>query len=118
MGDQNHERKTQAAFLELEQSDIWPSNYNQPFYRLCRMIGFEVKPPHYATIFENVLVNGLPFGILWGAFMWIILWAYQPMPWWGAILSSIGAILLYGISMAAYFTYSHRRNGLTSWQDL
>lgn len=118
MNRESHDTKTNAAFKELRESDIWPSNYNQPYYVLVTKLGVEIRPPHYAYFLENTIVNGAPFGILWGAFMWLVYWAFQPMPWWGAILSTLAAIIMYGTLMAFYFQYSHRKNRLTPWDKL
>lgn len=106
------------AMDELEASPILEGNYAPPMHRLLRRLGYQPLPPHYAKFGLNWLMTGVPFGIIWGALMWLISWDVQDLSPIIALWASALAGTLFGFAIALYYRWSARRHGLSLWADL
>ncbi len=114
----DHQRKFVAALAELERTKIWPSNYNPPLLRLQRRLGWPARPPHYAPFWGIVVGYGIWFGVVWGLLMWFAAWRGQGFLPVVAIGTAAFAGALFGGMMALYYRISHRKHGLSRWEDL
>ncbi len=111
------EAKRDAALKELSKAGIQKANYRPPVLLLAWKLGLKQRPPHYNTFWANTLFNGIWFGVMWGLAMWILLWRSEGMPVLGALLAALFAGFLFGSMMAAYYRWSARKHGLTSWDE-
>jgi hypothetical protein len=93
-----------------------PHTYAPPVFRLLWYLGSELPPPHFLNFGALVLVMGLPFGLLWGGFMWLILFK-GALSGWALLLASIGIGLLFGSAMAAYYRATATKLKLPKWED-
>jgi hypothetical protein len=113
-----YEQRLARAVTELEASGIGRLNYAPPLFRLARAIGLRTRPPHYMSFTRAMLMLGPTFGLVWGAFMWLIQWRSAGMPWQGVALASLLAGVLFGLMMAGYYRWAGGRAGLSKWEDL
>ena len=112
------DRKYSRSIQELEGTSIWKSNYLPTTYRLQRLMGLRVKPPHYNSFLWNAVSLGLYFGLAWGALMWLLFWQRSDASVSAALLAALSAGLLFGLSMAAYYRWSARKHALSDWDEL
>ena len=110
--------KYAQAMVELNNSSIVEGNYAPPFHKLLRRWGVAVRPPHYAGFGTNWLMTGLFFGLLWGGFMWLVVWQLQELSGEVAAWASIAAGGLFGFVMAIYYKFSADKHKLSRWEDL
>ena len=106
------------AMEELGRSPILEGNYSPPLHKGLRRMGVELKPPHYAGFLANSIIAGIPFGILWGVLMWLVVWQSAQLPAAIAIWAGGMAGLLFGVMMAIYYRWSANRHHLSRWDDL
>jgi hypothetical protein len=97
---------------------MWRSNYLPPMTRALRGLGLAVRPPHYYSFFFNALMSGTDFAIFWGLAMWFLAWSGSGMSWYGAMVGAMFAGLLFGLTMAWYYSHSARKHNLSSWEGL
>jgi hypothetical protein len=99
----------------LKDRGYWVSNAIPPAWRLLWRFGFKAPPPYFLSFPIGALSAGLPFGIVWGAFMWLIFWWVMP-PWVMIVMASLAAVI-FGLAMAAFWRIQSHRLGLQSWQQ-
>lgn len=116
--DSAFEIRRRKAMAMLEKSGIRKSNYLPPATALLWKMGVKVPPPHFASFASTAAVNGLYFGLLWGAIMWLAGWSAQAFSLRAALLNAVFAGALFGVSMAAYYAYGRKKHLFPTWQSL
>jgi hypothetical protein len=112
------QNKLEAAQKELNEANIWKSNYNPPIVVLLRKLGFNIRPFHYCSFKSNFITASLWFGIIWGIIMWFTSWKNDHMPIQIAIFTSLLAGVVFGLFMALYYKRSAKKNNLSNWYTL
>jgi Family of unknown function (DUF6404) len=107
-----HREKVACFEQLLKDRGYWISNAIPPACRLLWRIGFETPPPYFLSFSVGVLSAGLPFGILWGAVMW--LWPDERSSE-SVLVSSALVGLFFGLSMAIFWRLQARSLGLPAW---
>ena len=110
--------KRARALQLLANTGMWRSNYEPPALRLLWRLGVDVPPPHFARFGSVALLAGTWFGVLWGGFMWLMMWSGAGMSIAAAALSATVAGALFGLSMAAYYAYGRQKYKLPTWAEL
>ncbi|WP_437357683.1 DUF6404 family protein [Inquilinus limosus] len=87
-------------------------------YRLLWRIGVKVPPPHFATLWQNICLEGVPFGVIWGFFIWLILWRNDERYAWAIVLAPAVAGFLFGTIMASRYRSEARTHAFPRWKDL
>jgi hypothetical protein len=104
-------KKRLIALELLASKGLKRSVYEPHHLRLLWYFGFDTPPPHFASFFSNILMNGTFFGIFWWVFREVFKWLqsgiFQSIDI-GAIVT-VGAV--YGFGMAVYYATWH---GLSS----
>lgn len=114
----DYSRKLAAALAEAERAGI-PRFWVFPLaWHLLRRLGWQFRPPLYATFGQNLLVFSLPFGVLWGLSMHFATWGpHGRVPGEQLALAFIAA-LLFGTAMAGFTAFTRGRKELSRWEDL
>lgn len=102
----------------LAQCGIMKSNYAPPIYRLLWRFGVKMPPPHFAGFIFNFLFTGTIFAVGFGTFVWLFSWSANGKSAAGAVLASLAAGILFGLSMASYYRYGARKHKLPAWPEL
>ena len=113
-----YEEKYQAALAELAAAGFRPKQTHPPLLRLLHRLGMKTRPPLYNSFWQNTVLLGGYFGLLWGILMYALIWRSNGVGLLGAIIASLLAGLLFGMAMAGFYRYSAKKRGLTPWQDL
>jgi hypothetical protein len=111
-------QKRQAALRLLAATGIWPSSYAPPLIRLLWRFGLDLPPPHFGSFWSNAAFMGTFFAIVWGAFMWLVLWSGQDLPWPFALAVAGAEGIMFGFAMASYYAYGKPKHNLPSWKEL
>ncbi|MEP5728973.1 MAG: DUF6404 family protein [Sulfitobacter sp.] len=114
----DYSRKYDAALTELNQTDMWPSNFAPPMLKVQKRLGFSARPPHYASFFSTMIGYAIWFGAVWGVLMWFISWRGQDFTIVAAAGAASLAGVVFGIVMATYYARGRRKYGLSRWEDL
>jgi len=114
----DYEHKFQAAMRELEQTNIWRSNYSPPALRLQRRLGQEARPPHYASFWRTMIGYGFWFGGVWGILMWFAQWRALGYSMTAAVITAAVAGVFFGLMIAGYYAWSRRKHRLSNWDEL
>ncbi len=112
------ENQRDQALAILAKTGMWQSNYAPPALKAAWAMGLKVPPPHFARFWPTAAALGTWFGVLWGLVMWFFIWSKQGMPLSGAVIASVVAGGLFGLSMAIYYAYGRRKYKLPSWGSL
>lgn len=110
--------KRAAALDLLAATGMRTNTYAPPFVRMLWWIGIDIPPPHFAGFLTNAILTGLPFSVVWGMLMWVVMWKAQGMPY---LFATIGAILtgiIYGCAMAGYYAWGKHKYQLPTWKDV
>jgi len=95
---------------------VKPSEAKPPVFRALWRMGFEPRPPLYASMAQLLLLPGAPAGILWATFMRLTVWHHVPL----AGVAGGGAF--FGCFLAGAMGWMARRTrvnkGLPSWSEL
>jgi hypothetical protein len=111
-------QQREAALKLLASTGILRSNYEPPLLRLLWRLGLNVPPPHFASFWGNAVVSGVFFAVGWGSLMWFLLWSRQGMSLAVFLVAAIVAGVLFGATMAGYYSYGKRKHALPSWREL
>lgn len=61
-------RKCRAALSELEKTGISRVAHYPLLFKLLHKFGLKIPLPPYNSFLSNVLITGIPFGVLFGFF--------------------------------------------------
>jgi hypothetical protein len=112
-----HQQKVEHLIADLRKQGVSPYTVAPPLFRLLWAMGFDVPPPFFLGFLTLTLLMGAFFGILWGACMWLLQWQAWHMPVELAVMTSAGAGLAFGLSMAAYYRWKAARLRLPPWES-
>lgn len=116
--DIEFERKKSAALLVLVEKGIFKKSCWPWQLRALWALGLKNKPPLFASFFSNAILLGVQWGVMYGIFMWFLLWKSQGVPIEKAVgLSALGG-LLFGLSMAGVFYFQARKKQFPRWESL
>ncbi|CAN5770775.1 DUF6404 family protein [soil metagenome] len=93
---------------------MWRSNYEPPILRLFWRLGIDLPPPHFSSFGITVLFSGGLFGLEMVAFFMLV----EDLSWLESIVLAPFAGLIFGVVLAAYYSYGKRKYQLPSWQQL
>ena len=88
-----------------------------PLFRLAWNLGLPIPPPQFLGFGALTAVMGVPFGVIWGAFMWLAIWKRQGVGIGGTVVASMFAGVLFGMVMAFFFRRKARKLCLPAWCD-
>jgi uncharacterized protein DUF6404 len=112
-----HRQKVDRLIADLGKRGVGAFTVAPPLFRLLWSLGLEVPPPLFLGFVTLTLLMGGFFGVVWGVFMWLLQWQSGRVPVETAVLNAVGAGLLFGLSMAAYYRWKAVRLGLPSWES-
>jgi hypothetical protein len=110
-----HKQKVEHLIADLRKHGVGPYTVAPPVFRLLWALGIRVPPPLFLGFLTLTVVMGLPFGLLWGAAMWLLMW--RDMAPGVTIIAAAAAGLLFGLGMAAYCRWQASHLQLPSWKD-
>jgi hypothetical protein len=110
--------KLNTAVRLMAAKGLRRSSYAPPLHQLVWLCNIPLRPPHFSSFLSNVATMGGFFGTAWGALMWLLIWQRSGMSGAAAIVQAAIGGVLFGIAMAAYFSYSARKHKLPAWSEL
>ncbi|WP_371867370.1 DUF6404 family protein [Pseudoduganella guangdongensis] len=81
-------------------------------------LGIDLAPPHFASFWQNFLVVGSYYTVMWGGPMWLLHWSKDGASFNTGLAYAIFAGAVFGGVIAASYERAKRRNGLPAWRDL
>lgn len=112
-----HRQKVECLIVDLGRRGVGAYTVAPPLFRLLWLLGLEVPPPLFLGFGKLTLGMGVPFGLFWGAFMWLVQWRTESVSVEAAALASVAVVVFFGLSMAAYYRWKAKRLGLPSWAN-
>jgi hypothetical protein len=102
---------------ELSKQGIPSSLYAPLLYRWAWRLGCNITPPLFASFVTNLLTIGAFFGLLWGGFLGVLVWAHPGLSPGCALFGAIAIGLAAGTWMAFTYRYIAKRCRLPAWKD-
>lgn len=112
-----HDEKIALVISELTARGVSKGAIAPPAFRLAWKLGVAIPPPHFLSFGALAMVMGTFFGVLWGIFMWFVLWSRQGYTVGGTIVASLAAGTLFGVAMASYYRWKAQKLYLPPWSD-
>jgi hypothetical protein len=110
-----HRQKVDRLIAELERRGVNRGSVAPPLFSTLWLLGLNVPPPYFLGFVPLTLLMGAPFGVLWGAVMWLVQWQFWHIPGKVAILGSVLIGTLFGLIMAGCYRLKAARLELPSW---
>ena len=123
--DSEYQNKLEAACNELLTTGIWKSSYDPPISRILRhpigrilrKYGLYPKPLYYNSFVGNVLLQGMPFALFYGLFMYLAAW-YRDKPEFFNLTTVLLTTSFVALISSSYYAYKKRKHQLTDWKNL
>lgn len=114
----DYTRKLAAALAETERAGIPRRQVLPLVWHLAQRLGWPMRPPLYASFWQNLLVTGVPFGVFWGLWMQFTTWGPRDRVPGEQLAVAFIAALLFGAAMAGFTAFTRGRKELSRWEDL
>jgi hypothetical protein len=109
-----HREKVECFEQLLRDRGYWISNAIPPACRTLWLLGLQTPPPYFLSFTAGVLAAGIPFGVFWATFNWLLFWPADKSV--GAALESSAMVAtVFGVIMALSWRAKARKLGLPSW---
>ena len=112
----SHQEKIERLIADLSEQGVSPQTTAPPMFRLLWSLGLKIPPPFYMRFSSLALLAGVPFGVLWGLFMWLLFWRSR-VGLEHMVLFSLLAGVFFGLAMAGYYCWKFRRLKLPPWDS-
>jgi hypothetical protein len=109
-----HQEKVACFEQLLRERGYWISNAIPPACRLLWLLRLQTPPPYFLSFTAGVLTAGIPFGVFWGTFNWLLFWPADKSIG-AAIGASAVAATFFGVFMALFWHVQAKKLGLRSW---
>lgn len=113
-----YSEKLEKANWELHEKGVRRKQSHTLLFKLLRLLGFEVRLPHYSKPKSVLIYTSLYFAVLVGLFLFYVQAKSNELHVVPVILSSLLVGALFGLVMMAVTTYNQKKHELTLWEDL
>jgi hypothetical protein len=114
----NFQIQRDSALALLARTDLQSDSYAPMLVKLLWSCGLRVRPPHFMSPLRIVLLYTAWFAPAWGLMMWAIAWASMGLDLRTSAGIAVGVGLLYGVTMAIYYSHGRKKYGLPAWDTL
>lgn len=118
MSNSGYQEKLEKAMWELHEKGVRRKQSHTLLFKLLRLLGFEVRLPHYSKPRQVLIYSSLYFAVLVGAFLFYVQSKSNAVHLVPVVLSSLFVGLLFGVIMMFLTTYNQKKHELTLWEDL
>ncbi len=95
-----------------------PADLAKPnFNILSRLIYRQDKPLVFQSPLKALIKHGLTSAVIWGVFMWVVLWHSKPENWPIYLISSVAFGLLMGVILSLRIVKAQKKLGNVSWEQ-
>ncbi|WP_374581013.1 DUF6404 family protein [Pseudoduganella sp.] len=108
----------EAALQHLESLGIDRDLIAPRVLRGLWRVGIDLTPPHFASFWQNFLIIGSYYTVLWGGPMWLLHWSKEGTSFYAGLAYATVAGAMFGGVIATSYERAKRRNGLPAWRDL
>ncbi len=118
MSDSTYKEKLDKATWELYEKGVRRKQSHTLLFKLLRMLGFEVRLPHYSKPKLVFVFSSLYFAVLFAAFLLYVQYKSNAIHLLPIIVSSLIAGVFFGAVMMFVTSYNQKKHELSSWEDL
>jgi membrane associated rhomboid family serine protease len=87
-------------------------------FRLLWRLGLPVRPPHFLGFASVAVVYGTWFTVVWGVFMWTLVWSQQGRSIVDVALRAAAAGACFGLMIAWLYARERREFAVPAWDAL
>jgi hypothetical protein len=113
----SYEARYRAALRAIDAAGLSRTTAEPPHIRLLRGLGLKPRPPHFASFSANFMGHALPFTLIWGVIMWLLVWGGRVPPAAAAVAALLAGIA-FGFAVAFLYRGTAERSRLPRWDDL
>jgi hypothetical protein len=110
--------KTEQAQREVREAGIGNWTARPPFYRLYKLVGLRIRPPHYNSFILNFAFFGISFWILYFLLIMLVGIDFDGGNIRGAAILSTVLSLCASVYLANAYREDRKRFKLSKWEDL
>jgi len=118
MSNSGYETKLEKAMWELHEKGVRRKQSHTLLFKLLRLLGFEVRLPHYSKPKSVLIYSSLYFTVLVGVFLFYVQYKSNEVHVVPVIVMSVVVGTLFGGVMMLLTTYNQKKHELTLWEDL
>lgn len=112
-----HDEKVAHFIADMKARGLDEKKVVPPIMKLLWKRGWTVRPPMFAKFVPLMLILGGFFALLWGAFMWFLIWGPEGKPIAPIIGAVVSAGLMFGATVAWLIQRPAKKMGLPAWED-
>jgi len=116
--DDSYKAKLERAEFELFEKKVARKKSHPLLYKLVRILGFKVRPPHYASPKFVFVFCSIYTAFLVAALLWFLQRDSQSVNILFIAVVSIAAGLFFGLIMMLINIESKKNYKLTNWEDI
>lgn len=118
MSDSQYKEKLEKASFELYEKGVRRKQSHTLLFKLLRLLGFQVRLPHYSEPKSVLIYSSLYFAALVAAFLFYVQYKSDEVHVLPVIVMSVLVGTLFGSVMMALTSYNQKKHQLTPWEDL
>lgn len=116
--DNSYEAKLERAEYELYVKKIGRKKSHPLLYKLVRLLGFKVRPPHYASPESVFVFCSIYIAILIAALLLFLQRDSESVSMLSIVVKSIPAGMVFGLIMMLMNIDNKKSFKLTPWEDI
>jgi len=118
LSDQSYEARLERAEYELYSRKIGRKKSHPLLFKLLRVLGFKVRPPHYAAPRFVFAFCTFYIAVLIAALLFFIQKDAETISLLSIAIKSVAVGLVFGLVMMLVNIESRKTHQLTSWEDI
>lgn len=118
MSEEDYEQRLERAIVEMHLSGVSKLNSRPVYFRVLRVLGFELRPPLYCDPLKLFVINFVYIAAVWAGLLYIVQSKTAEGVSTSIVQMSLVAGLVFSAIMYGLNVYKKRKYELSAWEEL
>lgn len=118
MSNAGYQEKLEKAMWELHERGVRRKQSHTLLFKLLRVLGFEVRLPHYSKPELVLMYSSLYFAVVVGIFLFYVQFKSSEVHVMPVIFSALFVGGVFGLVMMLFTKHNQKKHKLTLWENL